>query len=138
LSFRTLIKSALIVDGTGSPAYKSDILLDGDKIAAIGKLKSSTEVVIDGRGLVLAPGFIDVHSHSELNVLVDPSAPSKIFQGITTEITGNCGTSAVPDGEQLLEERRAYFKNYGKSFDCRGISDYIKMITGLKLLLQRI
>src|SRR5262252_9092618 len=91
-----LIRNGHIVDGTGSPWYAADVGIRGGRIAAIGNLDSAAaRRTIDARGMVVAPGFIDMLGQSELTILVDPHLPSKIFQGITTEITGE-GDSAAP------------------------------------------
>src|SRR5580704_6070275 len=94
-SFDVVITNGHIIDGTGSPWYSGDIgILDG-KIAAIGNLSDRRRArTIDAHGMVVAPGFIDMLGQSELTILVDPRLPSKIFQGITTEITGEGGSIA--------------------------------------------
>jgi N-acyl-D-amino-acid deacylase len=95
--FDVLIKDGLIFDGTGAPPVKSDIGVVKDAIADIGDLTgTSAEVMIAATGKYVCPGFIDVHSHSDTYLLIEPSAYSKISQGITTEVTGNCGASAAP------------------------------------------
>ena len=95
-SFDIVITHGRIVDGTGSPWYSGDIGIRGGKIAAIGNLARSARTrTIDAHGQVVAPGFIDMLGQSELTILVDPRLPSKIYQGITTEITGE-GESVAP------------------------------------------
>lgn len=97
MDFDLLIVNGTLVDGTGAPAYKADLGIKGDKIAAIGGLSdASAEQVIDASGCYVCPGFIDVHSHSDAYLLIEPSAASKIYQGVTTEVVGNCGASAAP------------------------------------------
>ena len=87
--FDVVIANGHIVDGTGSPWYSGDVGIRGGRIAAIGKLDGAPRKrTIDARGKVVAPGFIDMLGQSELTMLVDPRLPSKVFQGITTEITG--------------------------------------------------
>ena len=84
-------------DGTGANPGQADVGICGDKIAEIGNLSGATaKQTIDATGKFVCPGFIDVHSHSDAYLLVDPRAPSKVFQGITTEICGNCGASVAP------------------------------------------
>ena len=91
---KLLLRNARIVDGTGSPWFFGDVALKDGIIVDIGRgLTASGTPVIDLCGLVLAPGFIDIHSHSDDTVLINPLAESKIRQGITTEVTGNCGYS---------------------------------------------
>jgi N-acyl-D-amino-acid deacylase len=94
--FDIVITHGRIIDGTGSPWYSGDIGIRGGKIAAIGNLSSSARTrTIDAHSQVVAPGFIDMLGQSELTILVDPRLPSKIYQGITTEITGE-GESVAP------------------------------------------
>src|ERR1700722_18243806 len=91
-----LIRNGHIVDGTGSPWYAADIAIRDGHIAAIGHLDSASgRQIIDAAGLTVAPGFIDMLGQSEASILVNPHLPSKIYQGITTEITGE-GSSAAP------------------------------------------
>jgi len=92
-----LIRNGTIVDGTGGPRYRADVLVDAGIIAAIGRnLAADGREVIDASGLVVAPGFIDTHSHSDLKVLEDPLLAPKIRQGITTEVLGQDGVSLAP------------------------------------------
>ncbi len=86
-----------MVDGTGGPERLADVGVSGDRIRAVGDLAgASAAVTLDVRGRVVAPGFIDVHSHSDAYLLIEPDAPSKLAQGITTEVNGQCGGSAAP------------------------------------------
>lgn len=110
--FDVLIRNGHIIDGTGSPWYSGDIGIRNGRIAQIGVLNSATaSKIIDANGLVVAPGFIDMLGQSELSMLVDPHVPSKIFQGITTEITGE-GNSIAPLNQRLLQTDRAAFAHY--------------------------
>src|SRR5579863_8109324 len=95
-SYDVLIRNGHIVDGTGSPWYAADVAIRDGHIAAIGHLEAATaKRTIDAAGMVVAPGFIDMLGQSEASILVNPHLPSKIYQGITTEITGE-GESAAP------------------------------------------
>ena len=92
-----LVERAKIVDGSGAPPFVADVAVKGARIEAIGDLSSLEAAVrVDARGLVLAPGFIDVHAHSDLTVLADPRAVSQLSQGVTCQVTGQCGFSAAP------------------------------------------
>ena len=94
---RFLLKQGTIIDGTGADRYVADLLIDGQRIAAIGQdLAVNDAIVIDVAGHVVAPGFIDTHSHSDLKVLLDPKVEPKIRQGITTEFLGQDGVAMAP------------------------------------------
>lgn len=95
--FDLVIQNGLVVDGTGNPWYKADIGISGDRIAAIGRFTSNqARTVIDASGMVVCPGFIDMHSHSDLIVFAEPELPAKVMQGITTEVITQDGMSAAP------------------------------------------
>ena len=122
--FDLIIRNAHIIDGTGSPWYSGDIGIAGGRIAQIGELsKDRAQRVIDARGLVAAPGFIDMLGQSEMSILVNPHLPSKIFQGITTEITGE-GGSIAPLNPRLIAMDRTGFQAYGISPDWTTFSGY--------------
>jgi N-acyl-D-amino-acid deacylase len=88
-----LIRYGHIIDGTGSAPYAADVgVKDGD-IVAIGHLEGEAAKTIDAHGRVVSPGFIDLHTHSDLSFLLDPTAQSKVRQGVTLELAGNCGSS---------------------------------------------
>lgn len=95
--FDFIIKNGTVVDGTGAPAQRVDIALSGERIAAMGDLSSAqATVTLDAKGQLVTPGFIDAHAHSDTYLLIEPDAPSKLTQGITTEINGQCGGSSAP------------------------------------------
>jgi N-acyl-D-amino-acid deacylase len=92
-----VIAGGLVVDGTGSRAYRADVGLDGGRIVGLGDLSAAEAARrIDASGRVVCPGFIDMHSHSDLTLLVQPTGDSKLQQGVTTEVNGNCGFSPAP------------------------------------------
>ena len=100
MMFDIKIVNGLIVDGTGNQAFSADVGIVGDKIVAIGKLDDSASLkTIDATNKIVAPGFIDMHTHSDMSVLFDPHANSKIFDGVTTEVVGNCGIGVAPVSE---------------------------------------
>ncbi len=113
MPFDTLILNGTIVDGTNTPRYKADLGLTGGRITAIGSLGHAEAARrIDATGLVIAPGFIDLHSHSDVTLLDDPGGESKAHQGVTTEVTGNCGYSPFPAG---IGGPKALQDNLGKT-----------------------
>src|ERR1700745_2706654 len=100
--FDLVISNGHITDGTGSPCYWGDVGIRDGKIAAVGNLAAAPRKrTIDAAGKVVAPGFIDMLGQSELSILVEPRLPSKIYQGITTEITGE-GSSMPPLKEAIM------------------------------------
>jgi N-acyl-D-amino-acid deacylase len=96
-NFDLVVSGGSLVDGTGAPSLRADLGISGARIAAIGDLSSATAARrIDAHGCVVCPGFIDAHSHSDLSLLSDGRALSKVHQGVTTEIVGNCGLGVAP------------------------------------------
>jgi N-acyl-D-amino-acid deacylase len=94
--FDVLIRNARVVDGSGNPWYKADVGVRGGRIAKIGALGPATaDRVIDGAGRVLAPGFIDVHTHIERGIFLEPRSDGFLLDGVTSVVTGNCGNSAT-------------------------------------------
>ncbi|MGG5403306.1 N-acyl-D-amino-acid deacylase family protein [Clostridioides difficile] len=104
---RTLIKHGLMVDGNKTPAYEGDILIENEKILKISQdLNEEADKVIDAKGRVICPGFIDTHSHSDLVILVNPYNEVKIRQGITTEVLGQDGISMAPLPQEHISSWR--------------------------------
>ena len=123
-AFDVLIRNGHVMDGTGSPWYSADVGIRDGKIAAIGRLPGATaRTVIDARGLLVTPGFIDMLGQSEMTVLVEPHLPSKIFQGITTEITGE-GNSAAPLNERMIQSDRVGYDHLKINPDWRTLAQY--------------
>ncbi len=117
MPFDTLITNATVVDGTNSPRYGADVGLQDGEIAAIGSLhEADAERRIDASGLVVAPGFIDMHTHSDLTLLDDPGGESMAYQGVTTQVTGNCSFSPFPMGDLAPEQMRRLM---GEIFETR-------------------
>ncbi len=119
-----LISGGRIIDGTGSPWYAGDVGIRNGKIAAIGNLGNAVcGRVIDAKDRIVAPGFIDMLGQSELTILVEPRLPSKIYQGITTEITGE-GGSVAPLDERIIAAERANYAHYRVTPDWRTLRRY--------------
>jgi dihydroorotase/N-acyl-D-amino-acid deacylase len=117
-----------IIDGTGSPWYSGDVGIRDGRIAAIGNLADAPRKrTIDAAGKVVAPGFIDMLGQSELTILVDPRLPSKIFQGITTEVTGE-GSSIAPLNDAILQSDRSGYEHYKVTPDWRTFRQYFARI----------
>jgi len=123
-TFDLVITNGHIIDGTGSPWYSGDLGIRDGKIAAIGNLTTaSRKRTIDAAGKVVAPGFIDMLGQSELTILVDPRLPSKIYQGITTEITGE-GGSAAPLNDAIIQTDRSGYDHYKITPDWKTFRQY--------------
>src|SRR5262245_4869641 len=119
-----VIRGGRIVDGTGNPWALGDVGIRGDKIVAVGRAPGKAKRVIDAKGKVVAPGFIDVHSHSDYLLLEDGTARSKVHQGVTTEVLGE-GSSVGPNTGKL-PARRATVK--GKRVEWGSIAGYFKAL----------
>jgi len=119
-----IIEHGRVVDGTGAPWFAADIGIRSGRIAAIGRLdKANAKRRIDAAGRIVAPGFIDMLGQSELTMLVNPHVPSKIFQGITTEITGE-GESIAPINAAIAKEAAPAFEHYGLTLDWTDLAGY--------------
>jgi len=122
--FDVIIEHGHIIDGTGSPWYSGDVGIRNGHIAAIGDLANApARQNIDAQGHVVAPGFIDMLGQSELTILVDPRLPSKIYQGITTEITGE-GGSVAPLNDAMISADRAGYEHLHITPDWRTFREY--------------
>src|SRR5689334_9368805 len=109
MAFDLLLRGGTLVDGTGASSRLADVGVDGARIAAIGDLSATADTavatVIDARGLVVAPGFVDPHGHSDGSLFLDGALVSHLRQGFTTQLSGNCGYSyapLTPPARQLL------------------------------------
>ncbi len=119
-----VIRNGHIIDGTGSPWYSGDIGIRDGKIAAIGNLSGvPAGRIIDAQGMVVAPGFIDMLGQSELTILVNPRLPSKIYQGITTEFTGE-GGSAAPLNDAIVKADRLAYEHFKLTPEWRTFAEY--------------
>jgi len=125
-SYSVVIKGGRIVDGSGNPWFQGDVAVDGDKVVKLGALgKYEAEKVIDAKGMLVTPGFVDVHTHTDANFIINPKADSKIRQGVTTEIAGNCGNSMSPvtDLGKSFAARR--LEELGIDWDWYSVAEYL-------------
>jgi N-acyl-D-amino-acid deacylase len=146
-TFDYLIKNATVYDGESWKARRVDVGILKDRIVAVGDLQKAKAVhSIDAEGMILAPGFIDAHTHSDFNPVVYPDLPNKILQGVTTEIVGNCGMSAAPilgsHSEHIkgiwaregvvVKEKISWksFKSYRKDLERRGLQTNFVALVG--------
>lgn len=134
---KILIKNGTLIDGTGEPRVKTDLLIDGGHIAKIGDISDTDVEIIDAEGLVVAPGFIDTHSHSDLQILLNPEVMPKVMQGITTEILGQDGISMAPLPLEYISPWRKNLAGLdGDSDDIdwtfQNTEGYLKMIDDIK------
>src|SRR5439155_5137983 len=103
------IKNATIIDGTGRPGFLSDLAVERDYIASIDLIpESAAPECIDAKGMVLAPGFIDIHTHADIALLARPDHLPKTMQGVTTEVFTNCGLGFAPVTEEGLQIQRRF------------------------------
>jgi len=110
-----LVKNGFVIDGSGAPGFAADVVIHGDRIDAIGKIDQPARTTIDARGQVVCPGFIDLHTHSDGSFLVDPLADSKVRQGVTLELMGNCGMSFCAPLKGIAKEYLdQWLDRYGK------------------------
>ncbi len=111
-----LIRGGQVIDGTGAPGRAGDVAIRAGRIAAIETNRAeSADRVIDGHGCVVAPGFIDIHTHSDVGLLVEPTAEAAVRQGVTTQVIGNCGDSPAPISEAYRELAVRRFTYYAKA-----------------------
>jgi dihydroorotase/N-acyl-D-amino-acid deacylase len=135
--YDVLIRNGRIVDGSGRPGYNADIAIKDQRIARIGNLANATAArTIEARGMVVAPGFIDMLGQSETYLLIDPRGMSKVMMGVTTEITGE-GESIAPINERQIKEQEDFLKRFNLTIDWRTLDEYFRRLekqgTGLNL-----
>lgn len=128
--FDILIINGNIIDGSGKKFYKSDLGIKNGLIQQIGDLsKANANKMIDANGFFVSPGFIDIHTHTDLGILTNPKGESKIHQGITTEIGGQCGGSFAPVSSTSLNKRKYSFsEKYGLNLSGPGFENHIQML----------
>jgi N-acyl-D-amino-acid deacylase len=130
ISYDLIIKDGLVIDGQGNPGAVADIGINGDSITAVGKIPySRARTVLQAKGLAAAPGFIDVHNHTAVELLVNPKAESAIRQGVTTLVSGQCGESPFPFSDGMFEEFREENKaEYGVDVDWKTVQGFLSRL----------
>lgn len=127
-----IIKNAKVIDGSGSPWRKADVAVKDGRIVSVGLIgDAEAEEIIDAEGLFLAPGFIDIHSHSDQGVFAHPRAESRILQGVTTELVGNCGISMAPSNDDHVDMLKGYTDGAG-DYSWRSMSDFIDKLDEIR------
>ena len=142
MTYDIIIKDGRVIDGTGNPLFKGDVGITDSEITGLGKLdQGDAAELIDAKGLVVAPGFVDVHTHNKLTLLISPEA-HKVFMGVTTEIVGTCGVSAAPVRSDRFEELKVAFctvgggygffiKDPGVPWDWESFDDFMRRMESL-------
>ncbi|PYS99880.1 MAG: dihydroorotase, partial [Acidobacteria bacterium] len=129
VQYDIIIRGGRVVDGTGRAGFAADVAIKGDRVAFVGRLPREAKArrEIDARGLIVAPGFIDMLGQSEQNVLIDPRAMSKVMMGVTTEVTGE-GSSIAPINERLIKEDEDFYRRYNLTVDWRTLDQYFSRL----------
>ena len=128
-----VVTGGTLIDGTGSPKARLDLAIDGDRVSELlAPGTSSGRTVIDAAGMVVCPGFVDIHTHSDLSIIGCPLAESKIRQGVTTEVMGNCGSSAAPLVGEAIEVADEMAALSGVSIDWTGFDGYLSRLETLR------
>ena len=130
-----IIKNALIADGSGTPPFVGSVTVSEDKIVNVKKGKhagSTAHRIIDAEGLLLTPGFIDIHGHSDISILAAPEAAGKLGQGVTTEICGNCGLSVFPITDLNREHLQQLFNHYSIPLEWSTFAQYAERVNSVE------
>lgn len=132
-----LISNGLVVDGSGKPAFGADVALAHGRIVAVGKAEASAARTLDADGCVVAPGFIDIHSHTDELVLANPRVESKSTQGVTLEVSGNCGDSSAPrGGKQPVAECSSWLKECGFNPSWNTMSEFLDVLDATPMAIN--
>lgn len=127
--FDTLIHGGEVIDGSGAPAFRADVGIQDDRIVAVGDLRGTQAgQSLDASGLTVAPGFIDIHTHSDFTLLVDGRADSQVCQGVTTEVIGQCGFSAAPMGAPPEVSHLIGYVDAGVPISWRSFGEYLERL----------
>jgi N-acyl-D-amino-acid deacylase len=124
--FDLVVRGGTVYDGTGAPSVRADIGVRGDRIVAFGTITVRGDEELDASDRSVAPGFVDVHSHDDYAVLLEPEMPFKVLQGVTTEVVGNCGSGVVPFDAGLVRFRRIHPEANPAPWD--GFASYLERV----------
>lgn len=127
-----VVRGGTVHDGQGGPPVVADVAIEDGRIAAIGRIDAAGEDEIDAAGLLVSPGFIDIHSHSDYTLLVDPRAVSAIHQGVTLEVIGNCGFGCGPVGAPELAPQAIYGFDGSVPLTWRSLGGYLDRLSGAR------
>jgi N-acyl-D-amino-acid deacylase len=126
MSIDLLITGGKVIDGTGRPPYRADVAVRDGNIVDVGVIETPHDFpTLDARGLVVTPGFIDIHSHSDFTLVVDPRAVSQVTQGVTLEVVGNCGHGCAPMADPALVQSNLYGYQSGYPFTWQTFAEYL-------------
>ena len=125
-----VIRGGRVIDGAGNPWYRADVGIAGGRIAAVGRVDEPAERVIDASGLFVCPGFVDMHTHSDLQLLVNPPHEPKVMQGVTLDVIGQDGVSYAPVTDEVLEQLRGQLAGWnddppGFDWSWRSVGEYL-------------
>jgi N-acyl-D-amino-acid deacylase len=126
-----VIRGGTVYDGSEKPPATLDVGIAAGRIVALGDIQTESQVSLDATGLAVAPGFIDIHSHSDYTLLVDPRAVSAIAQGVTTEVIGNCGFGCAPIGDPNLARAVIYGFDDSVPISWRGVGEYLDKLAAV-------
>ena len=141
MAYDVIIKNGTVIDGTGAPSFVGDVAISGDKIAAVGDVDGKAKRTIDADGLLVTPGFVDIHTHLDAQIFWDPIATSSCWHGVTSVVMGNCGVTFAPckpsDRDYLarlmesVEDVPAKSINSGLSWNWETYGDYLRALDGI-------
>ncbi len=126
-----IIRNGTIVDGSGRKGFAGDVGIAGERIVTVGKVPGDAPLVVDAAGMVVAPGFVDMHAHSDFALLKNPAASEKIMQGVTTNVIGNCGMSPAPANERVRQYFEGFLRFVFGEMSVRGfrtLAEYFKAV----------
>ncbi|MBV8914350.1 MAG: amidohydrolase family protein, partial [Acetobacteraceae bacterium] len=127
-----IIRNGTVFDGTGAPPVRADVVVHEDRVVSVGP-PAEAAAEIDAAGLYVTPGFIDIHSHSDYTLLVDPRAVSALAQGVTLEVVGNCGFGCAPIGDPALASGNIYGYRPGRvPLAWRGMGEYLDRLAAAR------